>query len=92
MTACNRPARRFDAFVRALTQGFQVTAGESAEVKVKAPQACEVSQVEGEMLQSSSQTLVTGQVQLPQSREAAERSACRGEIQRFKAQSPNFSF
>lgn len=58
--------------VQTLTQGFQVIAGESAEVKVKALQACEVSQVGGEMVQSSSQTLVTRQVQLSQRREGAE--------------------
>lgn len=63
--------------VQVLTQGCQVIAGESAEVEVKALQVREVRQVEGEMVQSSSQTLVTGQVQLSESREGAERTTCR---------------
>lgn len=63
--------------MHALTQGFQVIAGESAEVKVKALQAWEVSQVEGETVQASSQTLVTGQVQLSEGGEGAERTTCR---------------
>lgn len=58
--------------VQTLTQGLQVIARESAEVKVKALQVCEVSQVEGEMVQASSHTLVRRQVQLSQSREVAE--------------------
>lgn len=60
-----------------LTQGSKVAARESAEVKVEALQVCEVSQVGGEAVQSPGQTLVTGQVQLCQSREGLKRPPCR---------------
>lgn len=56
----------------ALTKGFQVRVFKSTEVKVEALQVCEVSQVDSEAVQSSSKTLVTGQVQLSQCGEAAE--------------------
>lgn len=47
-----------------LTQGFQVSVCEAAEVKVEALQVCEVGQVGREAAQCSGQTFVPGQVQL----------------------------
>lgn len=46
-------------------------------MKVQALQVCEVSQVYGESVQTSSQTFVTRQVQLFDRREVAERTTCR---------------
>lgn len=60
-----------------LTQGLQVTVCEAARVKVEALQVCEVSEVVGEAAQSSTQTFVTGQVQLSHWGEALEQTTCR---------------
>lgn len=46
-------------------------------MKVQALQVCEVSQVDGETVHTSSQAFVTRQVQLFDRREEAERSTCR---------------
>lgn len=72
MTAAR--TRRFSSHTHTLTEGFQVRVFESTEVKVEALQVCEVSQVDSEVVQSSSKTLVTGQVQLSQCGEPAERT------------------
>lgn len=59
-----------------LTQNLQVGAFEAAQVEVQALQVSHVRQVRGESTQASSQTSVTGQVQVAHRGQAAQGSTC----------------
>lgn len=73
MTAAGGSSCSF--FWGALTQSLQVRTRERAQVQVQALQVCHMSQVEGEVAQSSGQVFIAGQVQLSQGGEAAQGGA-----------------